>query len=80
MTNDIMPDLYEETTIYINGQHLFEDRHFLDHIEHEVPIQIYCEREHSDIGFIEQFSADYVKVNNVFYNRDQFTFISRPGY
>jgi hypothetical protein len=67
-------------TVYLNGQMLLEDKHFFDHIDHEIPIQIYCGIEHSDIGFIELFCSDYVKVNNMLYNRDQFTFISRPGY
>ena len=71
---------YHEFTVYLNGQPLFEDRHFLDHIDHEVPIQIYWDKEHTDIGFIESFCEDYVVVNQVLYNRRQFTFISRPGY
>ncbi|PZD94896.1 hypothetical protein DNH61_15930 [Paenibacillus sambharensis] len=66
--------------MYINGQILTSDQQLLDHIEHEVPIQVYWGKEHRDIGFIEQFCPDYVKVNNVFYNRRQFTFKSRPGY
>ncbi|MBW7454548.1 hypothetical protein ACFOLF_17715 [Paenibacillus sepulcri] len=66
--------------MYLNGQLIYDDSHFLDHSEHQVPVQIYWGNEHSDIGFVEQCSPQYIKVNNVFYNRRQFTFVSRPGY
>lgn len=66
--------------LYWNGQQLYEDQHLMDHIDSDVPVQVYCNGEHSEIGFIEQFCADYVKINNVFYSRKQFTFVSRPGY
>lgn len=66
--------------MYINGQTLSHDRHFADHIVAEVPVQIYKDRQHSDIGFIEYYGKEYVKVNNNVYCRKSFTFISRPGY
>ncbi|MEI7027677.1 hypothetical protein [Paenibacillus sp. y28] len=66
--------------MYRNGQNLTEDLHFQDHLEHEVPIQIYLGVNHKDIGFVEQYSGIFIKVNNTFYRRDYFTFISRPGY
>lgn len=66
--------------MYLFGQALIDDRHFQDHLEHDVPIQIYCGQTHSDIGFIETYGPEYVKVNNTFYSRTIYTFISRPGY
>lgn len=66
--------------MYINGQQLTEDEHFQDHVEHEVPIQIYYLKEHNDIGYVEKVSTHYIKVNNTFYSRNCFTFVSRPGY
>lgn len=66
--------------MYLNGQLIFDDFHFKDHYDHHVPVQIYWGSEHSDIGFVEQFCPAYIKINNVFYNRRQFTFVSRPGY
>jgi hypothetical protein len=66
--------------MYLNGQMIFDDRHFRDHMSSEVPIQIYFGRQHSDIGFIEYYGKEFVKVNNIFYSRRQFTFVSRPGY
>lgn len=66
--------------MYVNGQFLSEDQHFQDHLDHEVPIQIYMQSDHRDIGFVEGFCPRFVKVNNIFYNRQWFTFISRPGY
>lgn len=66
--------------MYVNGQILTEDLQFQDHIDHEVPIQIYKNNHHNDIGFVEQVSSHYIKLNDTFYNRSHFTFISRPGY
>ncbi|WJH36367.1 hypothetical protein MJA45_00940 [Paenibacillus aurantius] len=62
------------------GQKLTHDVHFLDHIKHEVPVQVYLNTTHEDIGFVQSFSDHYIKMNDVFYNRSQFKFISRPGY
>ena len=66
--------------MYANGQLIFQDRHFLDHLVLEVPIQIYNGRSHSDVGFIDYYGRDFVRVNKIFYSRKHFTFISRPGY
>lgn len=66
--------------MYENGQPLVADAHFLDHLVHEVPVQIYRGRHHDDIGYVRTFSDTYVRVNNTLYRRDAFTFISRPGY
>jgi len=80
MANLSMEAIRKDETFYENGQILALDKHFLDHMDHEVPVQIYSNNEHSDIGFIELFCEDYVKVNNIPYNREAFIFISRPGY
>ncbi|WP_219834710.1 hypothetical protein [Paenibacillus sp. R14(2021)] len=66
--------------MYVNGQLIFDDLHFQDHHECNVPVQVYWGQEHHDIGFVEYFSPSYIKMNNVFYSRKQFTFVSRPGY
>ncbi|MEX2416472.1 MAG: hypothetical protein WD424_10040 [Paenibacillaceae bacterium] len=66
--------------MYKNGQLLTEDTQFTDHIELDVPIQIYRNNLHDDIGFVQDITSLYVKVNDTFYRRDQFHFISRPGY
>jgi hypothetical protein len=66
--------------MYSNGQMISEDRHFLDHIEHEVPVQIYLEAQHRDIGFVERITPSFIKVNSTYYNRHLYTFVSRPGY
>lgn len=65
---------------YENGQRLYEDQHFQDHIDHGVPVQIYLEGVHQDIGFIDSFNRRSVRVNDIDYDRNRFTFISRPGY
>ncbi len=49
-------------------------------MDHRIPIQVYSIGCHKDIGFIEQYCGDYVKVNHIFYDRTQFTFVSRPGF
>ncbi|WP_246470100.1 hypothetical protein [Cohnella nanjingensis] len=66
--------------MYMNGQMIYDDRHFEDHISADVPVQIYQGQSHSDIGFIEYYGKEFVQVNNILYNRKQFTFVSRPGY
>ncbi|WP_240666775.1 hypothetical protein [Longirhabdus pacifica] len=66
--------------LYYNGQAIFDDTHFNDHLESEIPIQIYSKDEHEDIGFIDNFNNNFITVNNNNYNRECFTFISRPGY
>jgi hypothetical protein len=66
--------------VYENGQRLYEDRHFQDHIDHGVPVQIYLGGVHQDIGFIERFNRRTVRVNRTDYDRGRYTFISRPGY
>ena len=79
MVNEILSGS-PEPVWYENGQRLYEDRHFQDHIDHGVPIQIYLDGVHQDIGFIERFNRHSVRVNNMNYDRRRFTFISRPGY
>ncbi|MFD2611549.1 hypothetical protein [Paenibacillus gansuensis] len=66
--------------MYFNGQVLTADQHFDDHRTHEVPVQVYYEERHHDIGYIESICPAFVRINNIFYNRTLFTFISRPGY
>ncbi|MFC0216127.1 hypothetical protein ACFFK0_27400 [Paenibacillus chartarius] len=65
---------------YGNGELLHEDRHFYDHVEYQVPVQVYCQGIHRDIGYVEYYSEFFIKVNNTYYNRKMFTFVSRPGY
>ncbi|MDF2720937.1 MAG: hypothetical protein K0Q59_612 [Paenibacillus sp.] len=66
--------------MYSNGDAISEDRHFQDHIEHQVPVQIYLEQLHRDIGYVERVTHTFIKVNSTYYNRELYTFISRPGY
>jgi hypothetical protein len=66
--------------MYENGQKLNADVHFLDHIEWGVPVQVYFQGVHRDIGYVEYYSEYFVKVNNTYYNRKFFEFVSRPGY
>ncbi len=66
--------------MYTNGQPLNHDQQFKDHIEHEVPVQVYFKNNHKDIGFVEYYTTSFIKVNNIYYNRAIYTFISRPGY
>jgi hypothetical protein len=66
--------------MYENGQHLVEDRHFRDHIEHGIPVQVYYQEEHRDIGYIEDYADYFVLVNSVLYHREKHIFVSRPGY
>ena len=66
--------------MYENGQPLTDDSQFNDHIGRSVPVQIYSGGSHRDIGYVQEVTAAYIKINDTFYRRDQFTFVSRPGY
>jgi hypothetical protein len=66
--------------MYSFGQTISGDHQFYDHIEHAIPIQIYQNHHHTDIGYIDCYSDNFVKVNQTYYCRKQFTFVSRPGY
>jgi hypothetical protein len=67
--------------LYLFGQTITGDVQLSDHIEHEIPIQIYSEHHHhKDIGYIDGYTDNFVNVNKTFYCRKQFTFVSRPGY
>jgi hypothetical protein len=66
--------------MYVNGQALSEDQHFLDHIEQKVPVQVYFEELHQDIGYVNELSGHFIRVNGTLYNRELFQFVSRPGF
>lgn len=66
--------------MYLKGYILTKDQHFQHHLVQGIPVQIYDELQHSDIGYIERYGAEYVKMNNIYYHRGQYLFISRPGY
>lgn len=66
--------------MYKFGQTLEHDDDFLDHKEKQIPVQVYFLSRHVDIGFIEWYSRDFVKMNGLYYSRKWFRFVSRPGY
>jgi hypothetical protein len=68
--------------MYENGQRLTTDDQFQSHVEYGVPIQIYSysRHEHRDVGFVQGYNANFVQVNDIYYNRHVFVFLSRPGY
>ena len=72
--------MIDRVGVYENGQVLTDDLHFVDHLDQDVPIQIYRNNLHDDIGYVQEVSPLYVKVNDTFFRRDLFRFISRPGY
>lgn len=45
-----------------------------------MPVQVYSRGLHRDIGYVEYYSEFFVKVNNTYYNRKLFEFVSRAGY
>lgn len=66
--------------MFLNGDSLIEDSDFYAHSKNDVPIQVYHNDEHRDIGFVDEYSPHFIQINNNYYNRTMFTFISRPGY
>jgi hypothetical protein len=66
--------------MYLNGQQLTLDHHFQDHIDASIPVQVYYQNLHKDIGFVEVYTSHFIKVNNTFYSRNMHEFLSRAGY
>ncbi|MBP1996176.1 hypothetical protein J2Z66_007820 [Paenibacillus eucommiae] len=66
--------------MYDNGQELITDLHFQAHMDADIPVQVYYQNKHKDIGYVEYFTPSYIKINNTYYNRYLYTFVSRPGY
>lgn len=66
--------------MYFFGQTLVKDIHFLDHMMHGIPVQVYRQGVHQDIGYIRGISRDYIKVGDYYYSRCLHRFVSRPGY
>jgi hypothetical protein len=66
--------------MYYNGKPIRTDIHFRDHLKHKVPVQVYRGGEHLDIGFIQNYTRFFVRINNKDYSRKLCRFISRPGY
>lgn len=66
--------------MYGFGQSLTEDKHFHDHAEHEIPVQLYYDGTHAEIGFVAKVTESFVKINDTYYHRKLHRFISRPGY
>ncbi|OCT13244.1 hypothetical protein A8709_01040 [Paenibacillus pectinilyticus] len=66
--------------MYLHGQQLTQDNHFQDHVDAGVPVQVYYQNQHKDIGFIELYNRYFIQINHTFYSRETHIFISRPGY
>lgn len=66
--------------MYLFGQILTQDIHFLHHMEHEIPVQVYLGPQHADIGYVCSISRHFVRIGPVYYNRGIYRFVSRPGY
>lgn len=66
--------------MYRFGQALTQDIHFLHHMEHEIPVQVYLGTIHADIGFVCGISRHFIRIGSVYYSRSLYRFISRPGY
>ena len=62
------------------GQRLTLLRHFQYHIQYGVPVEIYRDNAHVDIGVLTAVDESFVELQGTLYNRSLFTFISRPGY
>lgn len=66
--------------MYTFGQKLIKDLHFYHHLWYKVPVQIYLNQVHEDIGFIQSYNEQYIRMNNTRYSRNDYVFLSRPGY
>lgn len=66
--------------MYLFGQSLTQDIHFLDHMEHEIPVQVYLGTKHEDIGYVCGISRHFIRIGPIYYKRGIYRFVSRPGY
>ncbi|MFE4714558.1 MULTISPECIES: hypothetical protein [Paenibacillus] len=62
------------------GEKLMLHRHFQYHIQYAVPVEIYLDNVHIDIGILTAVDEGFVELQGTLYNRNRYTFISRPGY
>ncbi|MRN57217.1 hypothetical protein [Paenibacillus monticola] len=62
------------------GEILTLQRHFQYHIQNAVPVEIYLDNVHIDIGILTAVDESFVELQGTLYNRGLFIFISRPGY
>jgi hypothetical protein len=60
------------------GEILTLQRHFQYHIQHAVPVEIYLDNVHVDIGVLTAVDESFVELQGTLYNRG--LFISRPGF
>ncbi|WP_106769549.1 hypothetical protein [Paenibacillus faecalis] len=63
-----------------NEQKLTHQSHFQYHMKHAIPVQVYKRESHMEVGLITAVDAHFVEIEGTLYNRNCFTFISRPGY
>jgi hypothetical protein len=62
------------------GEILTHQRHFQYHIQFAVPVEVYRGDVHIDIGVLIAVDEGFVELQGTLYNRNIFTFVSRPGY
>ena len=46
--------MIDRVGVYENGQVLTDDLHFVDHLDQDVPIQIYRNNLHDDIVYVQE--------------------------
>ncbi|KKO51550.1 hypothetical protein [Paenibacillus sp. DMB20] len=61
-------------------QKLTHHSHFQYHMKHAIPVQVYEQGCHKNVGLITAVDAQFVEIEGTLYNRSFYTFISRPGY
>jgi hypothetical protein len=66
--------------MYNNGQQLIQDSQFQDHVDAYIPVQVYYQSVHKDIGFVQTVTPHFIIMNHTYYNRYLYLFVSRSGY
>ncbi|NMO97743.1 hypothetical protein [Paenibacillus lemnae] len=61
-------------------QMLTHHSHFQYHMKHEIPVQVYEQGIHISLGCITAVEPQFVEIEGMLFNRNSYTFISRPGY
>ncbi|MFP4978589.1 hypothetical protein ACE6ED_24495 [Paenibacillus sp. CN-4] len=62
------------------GEVLTLHRQFQYHIEQGIPVEVYRDGVHVDIGLLTAVDTHFAELQGTLYNRSRFTFVSRPGY
>ncbi|MCQ4088956.1 hypothetical protein [Saccharibacillus sp. JS10] len=66
--------------MYEFGALLKDNRHFYDHMNAGIPVEIYHQDVPVDIGLVTGIHESFIEIGQALYHRGRYVFLSRPGY